>query len=222
MWIFPLVATFISALFSGAVLRQYSNSANPAHLVWAGALFIFAVATACDFIGSFSAWTSLVAKVYYFTGATVVVGFLASGTLYLLAPRKLAHAWLAAMVAVSIMAIILLAGAGVDQYQLIHGSEPGWKAIEKPAALTVLAVSVNIAGTLVLLAGAVYSSVRRRYPLANILIAAGTIIVALGGSLTRLGHYEFQSIGQAVGIVVIFAGFLMTAPLAGRQPQATL
>lgn len=220
MWIFPLVATFVSALFSGAVLRQYSNSRNPAHLAWAGALFVFAIATACDFIGSFSEWTSLVAKVYYFTGATVVVGYLALGTLYLLAPRKLAHAWLAVMAAVSLLAIILLAGADVDKYQLIHGSEPGWKAIERPALLTVLAVSVNIAGTLILLSGAVYSAIKRRYPLANILIAAGTITVALGGSLTRLGRYEFQSIGQAAGIFIIFTGFLLTASVSEKEQSA--
>lgn len=218
MWIFPLIATFISALFSGAVLRQYGESRNPAHLAWAAALFIFAVATACDLIGSFSAWNPLVARVYYLTGATLVVGYLALGTLYLLASRKVAHAWLAVMAAVSVLAVVLLAGADVDQYALAHGNEPGWKAIEKPGILTAMAVSVNSAGTLILLGGAAYSAWRRRYPLANILIAAGTLIIAFGGTLTRFGRYEYQSIGQAVGIIVIFIGFLLTTKMA-RTPE---
>lgn len=220
MWIFPLIATFISSLFSGAVMRRYWSGGNAAHLAWAFALFVFAAATACDFIGSISGWTPLVAKVYYFAGAVVVVGYLALGTLYLLAPRAVAHAWLALMLAASVVAIVLLAGSGVDQFKLVHGDEPGWKAIEKPGLLVAITISINTAGTLILLGGAAYSVIRRRYPLPNILIAAGMLIVAFGGTLSRFGRYEFQSIGQAAGIIVIFAGFLMTSKAAGKREVA--
>ncbi|MHB1054405.1 MAG: hypothetical protein ACYC51_04410, partial [Thermoleophilia bacterium] len=81
MWIFPLVASLIAALFAGAVSRQYLVRHNPAHLAWAVALFIFAVGSACDFIASVSGWTPFLARLYYLTGAVIVVGFLAAGTL---------------------------------------------------------------------------------------------------------------------------------------------
>lgn len=217
MWIFPLVAALIAALFAGAVTRQYTARHNPAHLAWAVALFIFAVGSSCDFIASVSGWTPFLAKLYYLTGAVIVVGFLAAGTLYLLAPRRAAHVWVAIMLIVTVIAVVLLDRAGVDQARIQAGADPGWSAIDKPALLTGLAVSVNSLGTLILVVGAAYSAVYRRFPLANSLIAAGTLIVAGGGSLTRLGHYEYQSIGQAIGLIVIFFGFLMTAA-AARQP----
>ncbi|MHB8923423.1 MAG: hypothetical protein ACYC51_08530, partial [Thermoleophilia bacterium] len=207
MWIFPLVASLIAALFAGAVSRQYLVRHNPAHLAWAVALFIFAVGSACDFIASVSGWTPFLARLYYLTGAVIVVGFLAAGTLYLLAPRRVAHVWVALMLVVTVIAIVLLDRAGVDRARIQAGIDPGWKAIDKPALLTAFAISVNTLGTVILVAGAAWSAVYRRFPLANILIAAGTLIVAGGGSLTRLGHYEYQSIGQAVGLIVIFLGF---------------
>ncbi|MHB0867120.1 MAG: hypothetical protein ACYC6B_07680 [Thermoleophilia bacterium] len=121
------------------------------------------------------------------------------------------------MLAVTVVAIVLLDRAGVDLARIQAGIDPGWKAIDKPALLTALAISVNTLGTVILVAGAAWSAVYRRFPLANSLIAAGTLIVAGGGSLTRLGHYEYQSIGQAVGLIVIFLGFLMTTA-ASRRP----
>ena len=229
MWIFPLAAALISALFSGIVLFQYSARRHPAHLAWAAALFIFAVASACDFLGSIGGWTPFISKVYYLCGATVVVGFLGLGTLYLLAPRRVARVWLAAMLVITAVSAIMLARAGMDRTALAAGAEPGWKAIQKPAILTVLAIAVSSIGTLILVGGAIYSAVFRRLPLANILIAAGTLIVAGGSSLSNLGRYELQSIGQAAGIMVMFAGFLLTmsgvkkaaAARAAAGPAAT-
>lgn len=211
MWIFPLIAALIAFVFAGALARGYIGSRNPAQLVWMAAMLIFAVAAGCDFIGSLSGWTPFVAKLYYLAGATIVVGYLAAGTLYLLAARPVAHFWLLIMAAITVVAAIILAGAPTDTSILEAGTEPGWKAIERPPVLTALVISVNSLGTLILVGGAIYSAIFRRYPLANILIAAGAIIIASGGTLTRFGRYEYQSIGEAVGIIVIFIGFLMTA-----------
>lgn len=221
MLIFPLIATIISAFFSGIVFRQYLTRRNPAHLSWAFALFLFGVGTACDFLASVGGWTPLIARTYYLTGATVVVGFLALGTLYLLAPRPVARVWLVLMAGATILAIFLLAGAEVDPVKLKSETDPGWKAIDKPAMLSGMVVAINSLGTLILVVGAAYSAVYRRFALANILIAAGTLIVAGGGSLMRLGHYEFQSIGQALGIIVMFTGFLMTMAAARALPKTS-
>ena len=218
MWAFPLAAALISALFAGIVARQYGPRRHPALLAWAVALFIFAIASGCDFLGSISGWTAFTSKLYYLCGATVVVGYLGLGTLYLLAPRRLARAWLVAMLLITALAAVLLARSGMDRGALASGAGPGWKAIQKPALLTVLAIAVSSIGTIILVGGAVYSAVFRRLPLANILIAAGTLIVAGGSSLSNLGRYELQSIGQAAGIIVMFAGFLLT--MSGSRKAA--
>ncbi len=218
MWIFPLAAMLVSGLFSGVVGRQYRRRRSPALLSWSVALFVFGIASACDFIGTFSGWSSYIAKIYFLTGATVVVGYLGLGTMYLLAPKRVARAWLAFMLIATVVGVILLSTASVDAKLLRSAAEPGWKAIRQPWPLAALVVSVNSLGTLILVGGAAFSAVFRRYPLANGLIAGGALITASGGTLTRFGHYQFQEIGQAAGITVMFAGFLLAGSRNKQSP----
>lgn len=218
MWIFPLAATIISAFFSGIVFRLYLSGRNPAHLAWAFALFLFGLGTACDFLAGVSGWTPLIAKTYYLAGAVAVVGYLALGTLYLLAPGAIARLWLLAIAVLTVLAAILLARAGIDQAGLHSTAEPGWQAIDRSALIKVITIAINGGGTLIIVGGAAYSALRGRYARANILIAMGTLIVAGAGSLTALGNAEYNSIGQAAGITVMFAGFLMT--MAAPRPRA--
>lgn len=84
------------------------------------------------------------------------------------------------------------------------------------------AALLNLAGTVILIGGALLSAYRlRRQPQlasrfwANVLIAAGAFIVAGASSLTRLHVYELFYVGQAAGVLVMFAGFLT----AQRQPS---
>jgi hypothetical protein len=54
------------------------------------------------------------------------------------------------------------------------------------------------------------------------LIAFGTLVVAAGGSLTRLGHYEYLYFAMAAGVSLIFAGVLWTRrPEPSRAPVPT-
>ncbi|MCL4473516.1 MAG: hypothetical protein M1539_05175 [Actinobacteria bacterium] len=220
MWIFPLAATMVSAFFSGIVLRLYLLRRNPAHLAWSFALFLFGLGTACDFLASVGNWTPLIAKTYYVTGAMIVVGYLALGTLYLLAPRLIARIWLVIMAVLSIMAVFLVARAGVDTSILHSPDQPGWQAIDRSAAIKAIMITINGLGTLIIVGGAGYSAIRGRYARANILIALGTLLVAGAGSMTALGSAEFNSIGQAAGITVMFAGFLMTMAARSRRDEA--
>ncbi len=221
MWIFPLAATIISALFSGIVFRLYLNRHNPAHLAWAFALFLFGLGTACDFLASAGGWTPLIAKTYYLTGAMIVVGYLALGTLYLLAPRTVARAWLLIMIILTVLAVLLLSGAGVDLVRLKSDTEPGWQAIDRSSLIKISTIAVNSIGTMIIVGGALYSALRRRYVRANILIALGTLVVAGAGSLTVFGRAEFNAIGQAIGISIMFTGFLMTMAVGPPHRTAT-
>ncbi len=80
-----------------------------------------------------------------------------------------------------------------------------------------MAMLLNIGGSLILIAGALWSAwkfrklgTQRRRMIGCILIALGTFIVASGGTLTRLGHREYLYIAMSIGIAVIFAGVLET------------
>ena len=41
MWIFPLTAAFVAALFAAALVRRYVGSRRPYELVWALALLMY-------------------------------------------------------------------------------------------------------------------------------------------------------------------------------------
>src|SRR5699024_9454970 len=47
-------------------------------------------------------------------------------------------------------------------------------------------------------------------------ILVGTLFVATGGSLTRLGHYEYLYVAMSIGIAMIYYGVLTT-----RHPDGT-
>ena len=84
-----------------------------------------------------------------------------------------------------------------------------------------LAIIGNTVGTLVLVVGAGLSAYRasrrglhRNIPVGNVLILGGAPVVAGAASLTRFGIYELFYAGQALGIAVIFAGFVVIGSAA--------
>src|SRR2546427_139571 len=95
-------------------------------------------------------------------------------------------------------------------------------AIYAVAALLMAAV-LNIVGSVILIGGALWSAYgagrkggAQSRLVANILIAAGAFIVAGASTLTRLFHvYELFYVGQAVGVLIMFGGFLA----AQRAPR---
>jgi len=156
---------------------------------------------------------------------------LALGTIYLLAPRFGRPAlWvllvLAAIGLAGIIGATLQPGLldtrqvpSVDTIRLEHGS---FNVIA-----LIMAAVVNSVGTVILVGGAAWSAYgtwrRHGAPsrlVANILIAAGALIVASVSTLTRLFHaYELFYVGQAIGVLVMFAGFLAAQRAPRRAPN---
>ena len=89
--------------------------------------------------------------------------------------------------------------------------------------MIALAVAINGLGTAVVVGGALLSAWRfrqrggHRHRLAGcLLIALGTLVVASGGTLTRLGQREYLYLAMAAGVAIIFAGYL-----EARRPVPT-
>jgi hypothetical protein len=165
-------------------------------------------------------WTPLLVRLYYVTGATLVVGFLALGQLYLLAGRRIDRLAPGVALLVTTLAATFVLDAPIDRARL---ATDGWRALEKGPALVALTVSINVLGTVVVVGGALWSAWRfhgngghRQRMVGCLLIALGTLVVAAGGSLTRLGSPEFLYVAMAAGVVLIFAGYLQA-----RRPAAT-
>jgi len=228
---YPLAATLISAAFAVTLGLQYRAKPRPYLLVWAVALGLYAIAALTEVIGAAGGWNAALYRIYYYLGAIVLVGVLALGTIYLLAPRfgrpalwvllVLAAIGLAGIVGASLQPGLLDTRQvpSVDTIRLEQGS---FNLIS-----LIMAAVVNSVGTVILVGGAAWSAYgtwrRGGAPsrlAANILIAAGALIVASVSTLTRLFHiYELFYVGQAIGVLVMFAGFLAAQRAPRRAPN---
>jgi len=217
--LFPLIAALISFICAGVIAWDGWRRPKPDKIAWALAFAVFAVGAAAEVTGAAAGWSSTLVRIYYLTGPVLVVGYLALGELYLLAPRRVAAIGPGVALLVTAFAVTLVLGAPVDETRL---AEDGWEALERGTALKVLAISINAGGTLILAGGALWTAWRfwrrrifRHRMVGCLLIALGTLIVATGGTLTRLGAREYLYIAMAIGVAVIFAGYL-----EARRPEA--
>jgi len=225
--VFPLFAALVSLACAGVIARDAIRRPRPDKITWAISFALFAIAAAAEVIGSLTHWTPLLARVYYLTGAVLVVGYLALGELYLLAPTKIARFAPGATLLVTALSATVVLNAGIDRAKL---STDGWEAIQRGPGLVALAAAINGLGTLVIVAGLGYSAwkfkklrIQRNRMIGCLLIALGTLTVATGGTLTRFGHREYLYIPMAIGSAIIFGGYLWTRTpdgVAFRAPRA--
>lgn len=226
MIFYPLVATLISAAFAVTLWMQYRSKPRPYLAAWSVALALYAVAAFTEVLGAAGGWTPELYRIYYYFGAITLVGLLALGTIFLLAPRFGKPA---------LLAIVVLAGIGLAgiigaplQTSLLQTHEvPPVDTIRLQdglfsAVALLTAALLSITGSVVLIGGALWSAYaawRRGAAgsrlLANVLIAGGAFIVAGASTLTRFHVYELFYVGQALGVLVMFGGFLA----AQRSPR---
>ena len=167
-------------------------------------------------------------RTYYLFGAVVNVPILALGTVYLHLPPKPAH-----RVAAGVLLACGLAAAAVWSTGLqtsvagVGGRIPAGSEV-MPEGIRQLSRYYSYSGFLVVVAGAVFSARRlarrpgsgfRRLAQGNALIAAGTVLVALGSAFARHGAGTIFSAGLAIGVTVMFVGFLRAS--AGNQTSWT-
>lgn len=224
MIVFPILSALISALCAVVIAGDARRRPRPDKLAWAFAFVMFALAAGADAAGRSLGWEPWLARLYYATGPALVVGYLALGELYLLFPtamRRFAPGVALLLTAVWVSQVL---GAPIDAARL---PEEGWEAIERGPTLVAMGIAINTLGTAVIVGGLGYSVWRfrrlrsfRHRMIGCALIALGTLVVAAGGSLTRLGHYEYLYIAMAAGVSLIFAGVLWTRrPAPGRVPD---
>lgn len=224
---YALLAAAISAAFAATLWVQYRANHRPYLLAWAVALGFYAIAALTEVIGAAGGWNPLLYRTYYFFGAIILVGLLALGSIYLLAPRFSRTAlWVLIVLAAIGLAGIL--GAHLQAAKLETHQVPDADTIKAQGGIfnvlaILMAALISTVGSIILIGGALWSAYRtwrkggaQSRLVANILIAAGAFIVAGASTLTRLFHvYELFYVGQAIGVLVMFGGFLA----AQRAPR---
>ena len=212
MVIFPAVSALISLSCALVIGRDALRRPKPDRIAWIVAFAMFAIAAGAEVIGSTAGWNVTLVRLYYLTGAVLVVGFLALGQLYLLAADRIGRVAPGIALLVTAISASTVWAARIDRSRL---EADGWEAIERTTGLKILAIGINSIGTLILVGGLVYSAVRfrqlgtmRNRMIGCLLIALGTLIVAMGGTLTRLGSEQYLYIAMSAGVALIVAGYL--------------
>jgi len=190
-------------------------------LAWSLALGMFTVGAAALWLGSANGWSAPLFRIFYLFGAIVDVPFLALGTVYLLNGRRAGDRWARVVVTASAFAAGVVISAPltrpVPSGRLPQGSEV-FGLLPR-----VLAAAASGVGAMVVLVGAAWSLWRywrrgpRRMAGANLLIAAGTLVLGASGLLNSLlGAMEAFAVTLVVGVFLLFAGFLVAG--SSRAP----
>jgi hypothetical protein len=227
----PFAAALVSAAFAGTLLRQFARSRRFHHVAWALAMGTFALASMCASLGVLIGWTDASYRAHYLLGAVINVPILAAGTVYLHLPTKPAHALAAfVLLACGLAAVAIWSTALETSVSGVAGRIPAGSEV-MPDGMRRLSRWYSYSGFAAVAGGAVYSTLRllrrpgvrfRRLAQANALIALGTAIVAAGSAFARHGAGTIFAAGLAIGVTVMFAGFLRTRTAAptGSRPAA--
>jgi hypothetical protein len=222
-------ATMVAVAFTFSTLDRWLRRRRPHDLAWSVALALFAVGAGALWWAESRGWSLVTFRVFYLAGAVLNVPWLALGTVYLLAGRAIGDRvrwWLVLLSGLS-AGVVLFAPTRIG----VSGTElPTGKDVFGVAPRVLAAAGSGVAA-IVIVAGAVWSVVRlaRRHEPAmrgvhrvasspgqlvvgNLLIAVGTIVLSASGTLAgRLGKDTAFAITLLIGIVVLFAGFLVAS-----------
>lgn len=217
MVVFPIISTLVSLACAGTIARDAYRRPRPEKIAWAAAFGIFAVAAGAEAWAGIDGWTPFVVRLFYLTGAVLVVAYLGLGELYLLAPRRMQAIRVVPglTLLLTALAATLVWSAPIEEARL---AEDGWEAMERGGAIVTLVALCSGLGTVVIVGGALWSAwkfrrlgTHRHRLVGCLLIAAGTLVVASKGTLTRTGlPEETFALAMAAGVATIFAGYLQT------------
>jgi hypothetical protein len=227
----PFVSSALSFIFAFFVFKRYLARRGTHLLVWGIGMVFYGIGGFCEaYYGTFG-WNPLIFRLWYLFGAILVAAWLGQGTVYLLVRRAWAHGLMALLGLASLYGLVRVFGAQLDPSLMtssVHtGSELSGHAIVSPG-VRVLTPFFNLYGTVTLVGGAAWSAwifwrkrVLLHRTIGNILIAIGAIAPAFGGTFSRLGLPGALYLGELLGALLMFAGFIRaTTPMrSGEQDE---
>ncbi|MCH7587530.1 MAG: hypothetical protein IIC78_05790 [Chloroflexi bacterium] len=231
MNIISLLSSILAAAFAIAVFNRYRHSRRLFLLLWAFGLFLYGLGTLTEVLSSLT-FNTLILKIWYLSGAMLTAAWLGQGTIQLLVrKRKVASVLLGGLIILSTVSLVLVALAPTTSaaagYDISQPLSSQYKDIlTRSGVIVFLTIILNIYGTIGLVGGAIYSAFifwRKRIlanrMLGNVLIAAGALSPALGGSFLRAGLADMLYASEFLGIILMYAGFLL-ATRKEKEPEA--
>ena len=215
----PYFSTIITFAFVVAVYTRYRQRGGTHLLLWAVGLLFYGLGTLSEVILSLT-FNVFVLKIWYLTGAMLTAAWLGQGTVHLLIRKgntARISTWVLGIVSVLALFLVLSAPALSGNYEITRPASEQYKDFLTRGGLTILlTILLNIYGTLTLVGGAIYSAFLfwRKKILANrmfgnILIAAGALSPAVGGSLLKAGLADMLYLSEFIGAILMYIGFVM-------------
>jgi hypothetical protein len=214
----PFLSSILSFVFAFLILKRYGQRRGPHQLLWGIGMVFYGIGGFCEAYYGALGWNPWVFRLWYLCGAILVAAWLGQGTVYLLAKRRWAHVLMILLALGSLYALVRIFTAELKPALMtsgLHtGSELSGQAIVTPG-VRVLTPLFNSYGTVALVGGAVWSAWifwRKRIllhrVLGNMSIAAGAILPAFGGTLSRVGVGGALYVCEFLGAVLIFVGYM--------------
>jgi hypothetical protein len=217
-----ILSTVIVAIFAYAVLNRYRQRGGTHLLLWGIGLIFYGLGVFGEsvMLFTFDPW---VMKLWYFSGAMLTAAWLGQGSIHLLVRKgRIAQILTVFLIVLSLFALFLIITAPVSPtasaaYNINQpASEQYREILFRGSMMTVLTIFMNTYGTLALVGGAIYSSfifwrkrVMANRMAGNILIAAGALMPAMGGTFLRAGLPDWLYVSNFLGAVIMFAGFIL-------------
>jgi hypothetical protein len=222
-WFWPLATGILVTVFDVLLWRQYAERRKVHQLWWAIGFALYAGSAYLELAAFLQGgWAPQLFRVYAITTA-VLVPVLAMGTVELTSHTR---TWPRIYLGYNLIVIALwvfaafttpLIPAELAKAALASYAPFGGTALTYPRVLSML---LTIPGALVLFWGAVLSIFRfarkKEYAYrvwANVLIAAGTLVIASGGGMAKAGNTTMFYLTEMLAAVLFFAGFLMAGTL---------
>ncbi len=224
----PFSSFVISMIFALLILRRYLDRRGRHLLLWGIGMVFYGIGGFCEgYYGAFG-WNPMIFRLWYLFGAILVAAWLGQGTVYLLARKSWANGLMVLLALGSLYGTFRVFSAQLDPALMtssLHtGSELSGHAIVSSGVRSLTPI-FNAYGTFTLVGGAGYSAwlfwrkrVLLHRTIGNLVIAIGAILPAFGGTFSRLGVPNALYLGELLGAILIFVGFLhATTPMKAEH-----
>jgi hypothetical protein len=233
-------ATVVALAFTLALAERWLARRRAHERAWTVSMAMFTVASGALLWGVGVGWSPLAFRCFYLFGAILNVPWLALGTVELLAGPRCGRPLRRGLALGSAFALGVMLEAPLRAPVPASGLPTG-KELFGPAPRLLAGVASGVAA-LVVIGGALWSAWRLwrgrarstvaladaarpavapgRLALGNVVIAVGTLILGASGTLNgRLGASTAFAVTLAIGVVVLFAGFVVaTSASTTRRP----
>jgi hypothetical protein len=208
----PIGTALFAAFFFVELIQHWRQNKAPHVLWWAMGIFVYGAGCVSEGINAIWGFSETNFKAWYILGAILGGCTLAQGTVYLMLKRRTANILSVILSTIITTAIILVILSPIQPVTDINTKLSGkllqWTFIRG------ITPFLNIYGFLFLVVGAIYSAIQYYRTMTdkskcwgNVLIAAGGLLPAVGGTSSKFGHIEVLYITEFIGICLIHLGY---------------